>query len=121
MQRCNCVIAVLSLTVEFFAASANKLKTLLSFAVGGLLGDVFLHSLPEIWANDAAKNGNCFLAVVIKLVHYQNHFHLLQSWLCYQRSVRTDTTKMEFVVSFSHLFALFNKSAQLSHRNVICD
>jgi zinc transporter 13 len=37
-------------------ASANKLKTLLSFAVGGLLGDVFLHSLPEIWANDAAKN-----------------------------------------------------------------
>ncbi|XP_056647690.1 zinc transporter ZIP13 homolog [Diorhabda carinulata] len=32
--------------------SANKLKTLLSFAVGGLLGDVFLHSLPEIWAND---------------------------------------------------------------------
>jgi len=37
--------------------SANKLKTLLSFAVGGLLGDVFLHSLPEIWANDAARNG----------------------------------------------------------------
>lgn len=37
--------------------SANTLKTLLSFAVGGLLGDVFLHSLPEIWANDAARNG----------------------------------------------------------------
>ncbi|XP_018571155.1 zinc transporter ZIP13 homolog [Anoplophora glabripennis] len=36
---------------------ANKLKTLLSFAVGGLLGDVFLHSLPEIWANDVANNG----------------------------------------------------------------
>ncbi|KAG5893532.1 hypothetical protein JTB14_006067 [Gonioctena quinquepunctata] len=32
--------------------SGNRLKTLLSFAVGGLLGDVFLHSLPEIWAND---------------------------------------------------------------------
>lgn len=37
--------------------SANRLKTLLSFAVGGLLGDVFLHSLPEIWANDVANNG----------------------------------------------------------------
>lgn len=36
--------------------SANFLKTLLSFAVGGLLGDVFLHSLPEIWANDIANN-----------------------------------------------------------------
>ncbi|CAG9761118.1 unnamed protein product [Ceutorhynchus assimilis] len=38
--------------------SANKLKTLLSFAVGGLLGDVFLHSLPEIWANNISKFGN---------------------------------------------------------------
>ncbi|KAF7272592.1 hypothetical protein GWI33_014646 [Rhynchophorus ferrugineus] len=37
--------------------SANKLKSLLSFAVGGLLGDVFLHSLPEIWANEATENG----------------------------------------------------------------
>lgn len=37
--------------------SANKLKVLLSFAVGGMLGDVFLHSLPEIWANDVARNG----------------------------------------------------------------
>ncbi|XP_021375578.1 zinc transporter ZIP13-like isoform X2 [Mizuhopecten yessoensis] len=30
-------------------ASANRLKLLLSFAVGGLLGDVFLHLLPEAW------------------------------------------------------------------------
>ncbi|XP_022917984.2 zinc transporter ZIP13 homolog [Onthophagus taurus] len=36
---------------------ANLLKTLLSFAVGGLLGDVFLHSLPEIWAYDVNANG----------------------------------------------------------------
>lgn len=34
----------------------------MSFAVGGLLGDVFLHSLPEIFANEAAKNGkNVFI------------------------------------------------------------
>lgn len=32
-------------------AAANKLKLLLSFAVGGLLGDVFLHLLPEAWEN----------------------------------------------------------------------
>lgn len=32
------------------SAAANKLKLLLSFAVGGLLGDVFLHLLPEAWA-----------------------------------------------------------------------
>jgi len=35
-----------------YAAAANeKLKLLLSFAVGGLLGDVFLHLLPEAWAH----------------------------------------------------------------------
>ncbi|KAL3269788.1 hypothetical protein HHI36_008848 [Cryptolaemus montrouzieri] len=38
--------------------STNFLKTLLAFAVGGLLGDVFLHSLPEIWRREIATNGN---------------------------------------------------------------
>lgn len=28
----------------------NGLQLLLSFAVGGLLGDVFLHLLPEAWS-----------------------------------------------------------------------
>ncbi|XP_043483025.1 zinc transporter ZIP13 [Leptopilina heterotoma] len=32
-------------------AGACTLKLLLSFAVGGLLGDVFLHLLPEAWAS----------------------------------------------------------------------
>lgn len=32
-------------------AGAAHLKLLLSFAVGGLLGDVFLHLLPEAWQN----------------------------------------------------------------------
>ncbi|KAL2738210.1 zinc transporter ZIP13 [Vespula maculifrons] len=36
-------------------ASAGTLKMLLSFAVGGLLGDVFLHLLPEAWENDSLK------------------------------------------------------------------
>jgi hypothetical protein len=42
----------------FVAAADSKfLKTLLSFAVGGLLGDVFLHLLPEAWENDM-NNGS---------------------------------------------------------------
>ncbi|KAK3094884.1 hypothetical protein FSP39_007473 [Pinctada imbricata] len=32
-------------------AAAQRLRLLLSFAVGGLLGDVFLHLLPEAWAH----------------------------------------------------------------------
>ncbi|KAJ8670494.1 hypothetical protein QAD02_001753 [Eretmocerus hayati] len=39
--------------------SAKFLKVLLSFAVGGLLGDVFIHILPEAWANQVTeKRGN---------------------------------------------------------------
>lgn len=32
------------------SVGCQKLKQLLSFAIGGLLGDVFLHLLPEAWA-----------------------------------------------------------------------
>ncbi|XP_028157103.1 zinc transporter ZIP13 homolog [Ostrinia furnacalis] len=35
-------------------AGAATLRVLLSFAVGGLLGDVFLHLLPESWEHDLA-------------------------------------------------------------------
>lgn len=41
-------------------AGAATLRILLSFAVGGLLGDVFLHLLPEAWQHDlaATKDGD---------------------------------------------------------------
>lgn len=35
-------------------AESKTLKILLSFAVGGLLGDVFLHLLPETWEHEIA-------------------------------------------------------------------
>ncbi|XP_055616607.1 zinc transporter ZIP13 homolog [Toxorhynchites rutilus septentrionalis] len=37
-------------------AESKTLKVLLSFAVGGLLGDVFLHLLPEAWSSDLGKS-----------------------------------------------------------------
>ncbi|XP_062845712.1 zinc transporter ZIP13 [Trichomycterus rosablanca] len=39
-------------------AGFQKLKKLLSFAIGGLLGDVFLHLLPEAWAHKSNNDGN---------------------------------------------------------------
>lgn len=39
-------------------AESKSLKVLLSFAVGGLLGDVFLHLLPEAWSSDAELNSH---------------------------------------------------------------
>ncbi|KAL9693013.1 hypothetical protein quinque_012298 [Culex quinquefasciatus] len=38
-------------------AESKTLKVLLSFAVGGLLGDVFLHLLPEAWSGDVSRGG----------------------------------------------------------------
>lgn len=43
-------------------AGSQRLKQLLSFAIGGLLGDVFLHLLPEAWAlssSSAGKQHHC--------------------------------------------------------------
>nr|KAF6467826.1 solute carrier family 39 member 13 [Rousettus aegyptiacus] len=37
-------------------AGARRLKQLLSFALGGLLGNVFLHLLPEAWAYTYSAN-----------------------------------------------------------------
>ncbi|KAM9861215.1 zinc transporter ZIP13 [Aulostomus maculatus] len=38
-------------------AGCQKLNQLLSFAIGGLLGDVFLHLLPEAWALSSSSAG----------------------------------------------------------------
>ncbi|XP_017938307.1 zinc transporter ZIP13 isoform X2 [Manacus vitellinus] len=35
---------------NLFATGSHRMKQLLSFAIGGLLGNVFLHLLPEAWA-----------------------------------------------------------------------
>ncbi|KAM5138217.1 zinc transporter ZIP13-like [Mantella aurantiaca] len=41
--------------------SSKRLKQLLSFAIGGLLGDVFVHLLPEAWAYTcSATTGNVY-------------------------------------------------------------
>ncbi|KAM3877295.1 zinc transporter ZIP13 [Diretmus argenteus] len=50
-------------------AGCQKLKQLLSFAVGGLLGDVFLHLLPEAWALSHRSAGN------------QNHYMSQGLWV----------------------------------------
>uniref|UniRef100_A0A665WR01 Zinc transporter ZIP13 n=2 Tax=Echeneis naucrates TaxID=173247 RepID=A0A665WR01_ECHNA len=50
-------------------AGCQKLKQLLSFAIGGLLGDVFLHLLPEAWALSDTSAGK------------QNHYKTQGLWV----------------------------------------
>ncbi|XP_053721730.1 zinc transporter ZIP13 [Synchiropus splendidus] len=52
-------------------AGSQKLKQLLSFAIGGLLGDVFLHLLPEAWALSASSGA----------AGKQNHFMTQGQWV----------------------------------------
>lgn len=49
MRHLYCLFFSLSLFGNI-SDGGRKLKQLLSFAIGGLLGDVFLHLLPEAWA-----------------------------------------------------------------------
>ncbi|XP_056134391.1 zinc transporter ZIP13 [Lampris incognitus] len=57
-------------------AGCQKLKQLLSFAIGGLLGDVFLHLLPEAWALSDHSGGahHCYMTqglwVIIGLLSF---------------------------------------------------
>ncbi|XP_051558763.1 zinc transporter ZIP13-like isoform X2 [Myxocyprinus asiaticus] len=50
-------------------AGCQKLKMLLSFAIGGLLGDVFLHLLPEAWAYTCSPDGS------------HRHYHMQGLWV----------------------------------------
>lgn len=50
-------------------AGSQRLKQLLSFAIGGLLGDVFLHLLPEAWALSKSSADK------------QNHYTTLGLWV----------------------------------------
>uniref|UniRef100_A0A3B4Z159 Zinc transporter ZIP13 n=1 Tax=Stegastes partitus TaxID=144197 RepID=A0A3B4Z159_9TELE len=45
-------------------AGCQKLKQLLSFAIGGLLGDVFLHLLPEAWALSGSSGGSGLWVII---------------------------------------------------------
>ncbi|CAH1154059.1 unnamed protein product [Phaedon cochleariae] len=82
-------------------ANASRLKTLLSFAVGGLLGDVFLHSLPEICSNDNhdtrigghhfSRSGLLILTGLIVFVTAEKLFSVIEQ--AAEENTNTDTTE----------------------------
>lgn len=66
----------------YFSAGSHRLKQLLSFAIGGLLGNVFLHLLPEAWAYTcSATTGMKALcawkrSMLCPLIEFFSPFHL---------------------------------------------
>ncbi|PVD29650.1 hypothetical protein C0Q70_08905 [Pomacea canaliculata] len=77
--------------VLVITAAASRLKLMLSFAVGSLLGDVFCHLLPEVWSfidRDDHKShikvgvwvigGLLFFLIIEKLFGDETEFEVLQ-------------------------------------------
>lgn len=79
-------------------AAANKLKLLLSFAVGGLLGDVFLHLLPEAWAT-VDKDGQ----------HNHSGHTTIGLWV------------LAGILSFLIIEKIFAKEGEFEHMHDDCD
>lgn len=64
-----------------FLAGSHRLKQLLSFAIGGLLGNVFLHLLPEAWAYTcSATTGMKTLCASNQCYDYWYIFESIPSW-----------------------------------------
>ncbi|XP_021165263.2 zinc transporter ZIP13 isoform X2 [Fundulus heteroclitus] len=99
-------------------AGCQKLKQLLSFAIGGLLGDVFLHLLPEAWAlsgPQASKHNHYMtqgLWVIIGLVA----FHLLEKMFPDEDGLEDGTPDSDLNFNLSSNSALSVK-AEASLRN----
>ena len=83
---------------SYLPVTADHLKLLLSFAVGGLLGDVFLHLLPEAWAH----------------VH-EGNIHLLIKWSLLKLD---DTSEFSTVLFCKAVTALLVSSALWIARSV---
>lgn len=49
---------IIIVVASISAAESKSLRILLSFAVGGLLGDVFLNLLPQAWSSDLSRATN---------------------------------------------------------------
>ncbi|KAM4597095.1 zinc transporter ZIP13 isoform 2-T2 [Fundulus diaphanus] len=99
-------------------AGCQKLKQLLSFAIGGLLGDVFLHLLPEAWAlsgPQASKHNHYMtqgLWVIIGLVA----FHLLEKMFPDEDGLEDGTPDSDLNFNLSSNSA-FSVKAEASLRN----
>lgn len=90
---------------SFFLAGSHRLKQLLSFAIGGLLGNVFLHLLPEAWAYTcSATTGRRALGAWKQLV--LAHFETVLPW----KPKNSQSGSAEKLVQAGILFQLIYKS-----------
>ncbi|KAM9764767.1 zinc transporter ZIP13 isoform 1-T2 [Menidia menidia] len=96
-------------------AGSQKLKQLLSFAIGGLLGDVFLHLLPEAWAlsNSSAGKQNHYMTQGLWVIMGLLAFLMLEKMFPDQESLEdpTSDSDLNFNLSMQPNSAFSGKAA----------
>ncbi|KAM9409028.1 zinc transporter ZIP13 [Pholidichthys leucotaenia] len=100
-------------------AGCQKLKQLLSFAVGGLLGDVFLHLLPEAWeVSDPSAKHDHYMTQGLWVITGLLTFLLLEKMFPDQDSLEDSTSVSD--LSFNSAMqpnSVFSGKAVVSLRN----
>lgn len=101
-------------------AGCQKLKQLLSFAIGGLLGDVFLHLLPEAWALSGSSAGrqNHYMTQGLWVIIGLLAFLLLEKMFPDQDSMEDPASDSDLNFnSATQSNSVFNEKAVVSLRN----
>ncbi|XP_070760279.1 zinc transporter ZIP13 [Enoplosus armatus] len=101
-------------------AGCQKLKQLLSFAIGGLLGDVFLHLLPEAWAlsGSSASKQNHYMTQGLWVIVGLLSFLLLEKMFPEQDSQEDPTSDSDLNFnSATQSDSVFSGNAVASLRN----
>ncbi|XP_051797149.1 zinc transporter ZIP13-like [Acanthochromis polyacanthus] len=101
-------------------AGCQKLKQLLSFAIGGLLGDVFLHLLPEAWALSSSSAGkqNHYMTQGLWVIIGLLSFLLLEKMFPDQDSIEDPASDSDLNFnSATQSNSVFNEKAVVSLRN----
>lgn len=95
------VLKLLGYFCWVFVAGCQKLRQLLSFAIGGLLGDVFLHLLPEAWALSCSSGTLQFY----QCDSFCFQLHRSVNIYCGREShIRISLTEANFIVAIIHTF-----------------
>lgn len=100
-------------------AGSQRLKQLLSFAIGGLLGDVFLHLLPEAWAlsGSSGRKENHYTSQGLWVIGGLLAFLLLEKMFPDENSHEGATPHSDLNFNSTQSIPVFPGKTEVSHQN----
>lgn len=100
-------------------AGSQRLKQLLSFAIGGLLGDVFLHLLPEAWAlsGSSGEKQNHYTSQGLWVIGGLLTFLILEKMFPDENSDESATPHSDLNFNSTQSIPVFSGKTEVSHQN----